>query len=64
VWKEFDFNALTNHLKKGHTTLSGKAVMVLADDGKLTPGSVLPADGNSHTINVDVFSEPASDEYI
>jgi hypothetical protein len=67
VWtggREFDFNALTNHLKKGHTTLSGKAVMVLAVDGKLPPGSVLPADGKSHTINVDVFSEPASDEYI
>lgn len=67
VWtggSEFDFNALTTNLKKGHTTLSGKAVMVLTVDGTLPPGSVLSADGKSHTINVDVYSEPANDEYI
>ncbi len=67
VWtgeKIFSAPSLVDHLKKGHTTLSGKAVMVLAVDGKLPPGSVLPADGKAHTIDVEVYSEPFRDEYV
>jgi hypothetical protein len=44
--------------------LSGKAIMLLSVDGKLPPGTVLMADGNKHTINVKVYSEPFADEYI
>ena len=64
VTGEFDMKSLTDNLMAGHTMLSGKAVMLLTVDGKLPPGSVLPADGKKHTINVEVFSEPDSDEYI
>lgn len=67
VWtgeKIFDAQSLVDNLKKGHTTLSGKAVMILAIDGKLPPGSVLSADGKEHTIDVDVYSEPFRDEYV
>ncbi|MEO9209570.1 MAG: hypothetical protein ABI208_00650 [Ginsengibacter sp.] len=67
VWtgkNEFDINSLTQNLKAGHTTLSGKAVMLLTVDEKLPPGPVLLADGKKHTINVEVYSEPDSDEYV
>lgn len=62
--REFSIKSLTDNLKAGHTMLSGKAVMLLTVDGKLPPGSVLPADRKKHTINVEVYSEPYSDEYI
>ena len=67
VWtgnSEFNMKQMTNNLIAGHSMLSGKAVMLLTVDGKLPPGSVLPADGKTHTINVEVFSEPYADEYI
>jgi hypothetical protein len=56
--------SLTSGLLSGHTMLSGKAVMLLTVDGHLPPGSILPADGRRHSINVTVYSEPYSDEYI
>jgi hypothetical protein len=62
--RKFDMQSLTGNLLAGHTSLSGKAVMLLTVDGKLPPGSVLPADGKKHIIYVEVFSEPATDEYI
>lgn len=61
---KFNNKSLTDNLFAGHTMMSGKAVMLLSVDGKLPPGSVLPANGKKHTINVEVFSEPVSDEYI
>ena len=62
--RKFNNKSLTEKLLSGHTMLSGKAVMLLTVDGKLPPGSVLPADGKKHTISVEVYSEPVSDEYI
>jgi hypothetical protein len=62
--KEFNNKALTENLFAGHTMMSGKAVMLLTADGKYPPGSVFPADGKRHTIEVEVYSEPVSDEYI
>ncbi|HUX95728.1 MAG TPA: hypothetical protein VMV47_08345 [Bacteroidales bacterium] len=67
VWtgdRKFNMNLLIDNIMAGHTMLSGKAVMLLNVDGKLPPGSVLPADGKKHTIRVEVYSEPFPDEYI
>ncbi|HLT81652.1 MAG TPA: hypothetical protein VKZ86_11510 [Cyclobacteriaceae bacterium] len=60
----FQYDSLLNHIKHGHTTLSGRAFMHLTVDDNLPPGSVLPADGKTHVINVTVYSEPAADEYV
>lgn len=60
----FTHDDLVKNVKAGHTMVSGKAVMLLKVNGKLPPGSVLPADGKTHTIRVNVFSEPEPDEYI
>jgi hypothetical protein len=62
--RKFNIKSLTDNLIAGHTMLSGKAVMLLTVDGKLPPGSVLPADGKNHTISVEVYSEPAFNEYV
>jgi hypothetical protein len=62
--RKFDIKSLTGNLFSGHTMMSGKAVMLLTVDGKLPPGSILRADGVKHTINVEVYSEPVSDEHI
>jgi len=62
--RKFDIKSLTENLKKGHTLLSGKAITLLTIDGKFPPGTVLPADGKKHNINVKVYSEPFADEYI
>ncbi len=67
VWtgeKEFNLNSLTKNLMAGHTTLSGKAVLLLTVDENLPPGSSLVADGQQHTIQVEAFSEPQKGEYI
>lgn len=67
VWtgkKKFNFDELVKNVKAGHTMVSGKAVMLLKVDGKLPPGTVLPADGKKHSIRVNVFSEPEPDEYV
>lgn len=61
---KFNNKSLTDNLFAGHTMMSGKAVMLLTVDGKFPPGSVLSADGKKHIINVEVYSEPFSDEYI
>jgi hypothetical protein len=66
VWtgqSSFDMTSLVNGLKAGHTTLSGKATMILNVNGK-PPGSTFTADGIKHTLNVEVFSEPDSDEFV
>lgn len=60
----FNMKSLTSSLLKGHTMLSGKAVMLLTADKNLPPGSVLPADGKRHKIAVTVYSEPSLDEYV
>ncbi len=59
----FHFDSLLTNIKRGHTTLSGRAIMLLNVDG-LPPGSELPALGKRHTIDVTVYSEPAKDEYV
>lgn len=60
----FHFDSLLQGIKRGHTTLSGKAIMILTVDGKLPPGTELPADGRPHVIDVTVYSEPTADEYV
>ncbi len=62
--ENFDFNSLTENMKKGHTMLSGKAIILLTVNDKLPPGSVLTANGKKHVLNVEVYSEPSVDEYI
>jgi len=60
----FNFDSLLLNIQAGHTMLSGEATMLLNVDKKLPPGSELPADGKKHTIQVEVFSESAADEYV
>lgn len=62
--KNFDFETFLQALKDGHTSVSGKALMLLDVDGVLPPGSELQADGAKHQINVTVFSEPFEDEFV
>lgn len=62
--KMFDIKSLTENLRRGHTMLSGKATIWLTVDGKLPPGSILPANRKKHVLNVEVYSEPSADEYI
>lgn len=62
--KKYDLDELLEHVRAGHTMVSGRAVMLLTVDGKLPPGTALPADGKNHTINVKVYSEPDPDEYV
>lgn len=61
---KFNLELLTDNLKRGHTTLSGKAVVLLTVDGNLPPGSVLPADGKKHIITVKAYSEASADEFV
>ncbi len=61
---KFDIQSLTENLLAGHTMISGKAVMLLIVDGIYPPGTVLTSDGEKHTIDVKVYSEPAVDEYV
>lgn len=66
VWtgtSSFNMTSLVVGLKAGHTSLSGKAVMLLTVDGK-PPGSTFPANGQKHTFDVEVFSEPHMEEFV
>lgn len=60
---KFHYDSLLTNIRRGRTTLSGKAIMILTVDG-LPPGTELPADGQKHTIDVTVYSEPVADEYV
>ncbi len=62
--KTFDFDKFLQALKNGHTSVSGKALMLLDVDGVHPPGSEFDADGSKHQINVTVFSEPFEDEFV
>lgn len=62
--KSFDFDKFLQALKNGHTSVSGKALMLLDVDGVHPPGWEFEADGLTHQINVTVFSEPSEDEFV
>lgn len=62
--KTFNFNQFLQALKAGHTSVSGKAMMLLDVDGVHPPGSEFEANGSKHQINVNVFSEPSEEEFV